>query len=136
LPTVVTVSSPGDSVPTRWPNMTKQATNQCFADPCPGCSTCDPLRPMTKQATSNALRPVVYPTGLRKWNLPDSSLSILWLGPGAGLHLAFDADKPGGSMTSINSPGSDGTYRTVKDAQKAVDTFVARCREQEEAAHG
>jgi hypothetical protein len=70
------------------------------------------------------LRPQLSPTGLAKWNLPDSSLSIVWQGPGSPLMLV--ADVPGGIFTSIESAGSDGTYQTRKEAQKAVETFVAK----------
>jgi hypothetical protein len=70
------------------------------------------------------LKAQVGPTGLRKWQLPDSELSIIWPGPGAGLMLCVD--RPGGLMTSIRSNGSDGQYSTAKEAQKAVDTFVSK----------
>ena len=78
---------------------------------------------MTKQ-----IRPQVAPTGLRKWQLPDSELSIVWMGPGAGLVLC--GDNPGKLFTKIYSAGSDGRYYTVKEAQAAVDTFVARAEAQ------
>jgi hypothetical protein len=72
--------------------------------------------------TKTSIRPQTSPTGLCKWNLPESELSIVWPGPGAGLMLCVD--KPGGLMTSINSNGSNGTYNTRKEAQAAVDMFV------------
>jgi hypothetical protein len=74
------------------------------------------------------IKPQVSPTGLCKWNLPESTLSVVWLGPGS--HLALCHDVPGGLMTSINSRGSDGRYMTRKDAQAAVETFIRRAEEQ------
>lgn len=78
--------------------------------------------------TKTTIRPQKSPTGLRKWQLPESELSVVWPGPGAGLMLCHD--KPGGMMTKINSAGSDGNYYNAKDAQKAFDTFVARAEGQ------
>ena len=76
------------------------------------------------------VKALVYPTGMRVWRMPGSeTLSIIWPGPGAGLMLAFDASKPGGAMTRINHPCADGQYHTVKEAQKAVDAFVALAEE-------
>jgi hypothetical protein len=74
------------------------------------------------------VKPQTSPTGLCKWDLPDSSLSIIWQGPGSRLMLV--ADVPGGMFTSIESEGSNGTYQTRKEAQKAVESFIRKAQEQ------
>ena len=64
------------------------------------------------------------PTGLRRWDLPQSELYILWLGPGCRLSLCF-----GDAQTSIQHPTASGTYQTEKEATAAVEAFVRSCEE-------
>jgi len=70
------------------------------------------------------LKPQVSPTGLCKWNLPDSEMSLVWAGPGVGLMLCVD--KPGGFMTRVDTRGCEGPFSTRKEAQEAVNEFIRR----------
>lgn len=73
-----------------------------------------------------ALKHRTYPTGMVIWPVPGSDrMSIIWPGPGIGLLLGMDADKPGGSMTPIEHPTASGTYQTRKQATKAAEAFIA-----------
>ena len=67
------------------------------------------------------------PTGLIVWRIPDTGLEIMWPGPGAGLFVGA-ATTPGGAVTRIEHPSADGTYDTRKDAQRAVDAFLAAAK--------
>ena len=79
--------------------------------------------------TTKSLKPQIGPTGLCLWKIPgDTDLDIMWAGPGSPLTLGRHTI-PHGMMTRIHSFGSDGNFETRKDAQKAVDTFIARANE-------
>lgn len=54
------------------------------------------------------------PDGGRYW--------IVWYGPGSRLRLAFS---PTGSMTLIDHPSANDSYRTFKDANAAAKRFIA-----------
>ena len=80
--------------------------------------------------TTKSLKPQVGPTGLCLWKIPgDTGLDIMWAGAGSPLTLGRHTIAHG-MMTRIHSLGSDGNYGTRKDAQKAVETFIARANEQ------
>jgi hypothetical protein len=51
-------------------------------------------------------------------------MSIIWLGPGGGLFLGFDATVPDGVMTRIEHPTADGQYMTRIEAARAARRFV------------
>jgi hypothetical protein len=77
-----------------------------------------------------ALQHRTYPTGLTVWSLPGSDvMSVVWLGPGAGLSLGFNVDQPGGTMARIEHPSASGTFDTRKQAEKAVAAFIAASAE-------
>jgi len=69
---------------------------------------------------------VVYrmPMGGLVWAIPNSSLQIMWAGPGSRLRLG-EVLKAGGSTTSIDHPTADGSYTNKKDATAAVRAFLA-----------
>ncbi len=67
-------------------------------------------------------------TGGAVWALPDSALEVMWIGPGGGLHIGTPR-RPGGITTPIRHPSADGTYNTLKEAQKALDAFIAAAEE-------
>jgi hypothetical protein len=60
--------------------------------------------------------------GMTKWGpLPDTtSLFLFWGGPGDGLYLTSD-----NTERRISHPTASGTYDTPKQAQSAVDAFIA-----------
>lgn len=64
------------------------------------------------------------PTGATVWSVPDTTLQILWAGPGARLRIGHPM-KPGGSMTTIDHPSADGNYMTAREASAAVRAFLA-----------
>lgn len=69
--------------------------------------------------------PVASPTGLVLWPLTGvRGMSIIWLGPGGGLFLGFDATVPDGVMTRIEHPTADGQYMTRIEAARAARRFV------------
>ena len=75
--------------------------------------------------TLKALRPKSGPTGLLRWNLPDTSLSVIWDGPGSPLYLVHDV--PGGSSaTGIMFEGYVRSFSTRKEAQAGFEQFLAR----------
>jgi hypothetical protein len=78
-------------------------------------------------ATSKKLR-VVYrsPTGTTVWQLPDSDMQIMWNGPGGRLRIGWSFMKAGGSMgTLIDHHTANGDYKTRKEAEAAIKSFIA-----------
>jgi len=64
-------------------------------------------------------RPLAF--GMWTFALPETdALWLHWDGPGAGLYLASPA-----VMRPIDHPTANGTYQTRKQAQAAVDAFIA-----------
>ncbi len=63
-------------------------------------------------------------TGGLVWAIPNSSLQIMWAGPGSRLRLG-EVLKAGGSTISIEHPSADGSYSNKKDATAAVTAFLA-----------
>lgn len=82
-----------------------------------------------------ALHRQISPTGLTQWSLPNSepvhAMSLIWPGPGSGLNLGINANVPGGSMSRIEHPSASGTYDTRKDAEAAVQRFIAALDQEE-----
>ena len=79
--------------------------------------------------TTKSIEPQVGPAGSCLWKIPEGSeIDIMWAGAGSPLTLGRHTIAYG-MMTRIHSLGSDGNYGTRKDAQKAVDTFIARANE-------
>ena len=66
--------------------------------------------------------------GMTEWGpLPDTtSLYLFWGGPGDGLYL-----KSGNVERRIHHASASGTYDTLRDAEKAVNAFVAAGQETE-----
>lgn len=58
------------------------------------------------------------------WNIPDSSLTIMWGGPGSRLRIGHCL-VAGGATTTIDHPTACGEYATAKDATDAVARFLA-----------
>ena len=87
---------------------------------------------MDQHTSSHAasLRPRVFPTGLRLWQLPGSIFQIMWPGPGSRLIFGARLDRQDGICHSIDHPSACGTYNTVREAQAAVDRFIAVCEAQ------
>jgi len=70
-------------------------------------------------------RPLAF--GITKWGpLPGTGdMHILWDGPGCGLHLYASDPERGGLGQRIRHPSASGTYDVLREAQRAVDAFVA-----------
>jgi hypothetical protein len=64
------------------------------------------------------------PTGGLVWAVPDSTLQIMWGGPGSRLRIG-QVMKAGGSATTIDHPSADGNYTTAREATDAVVRFLA-----------
>lgn len=62
--------------------------------------------------------------GLTVWDVPDSTLQIMWAGPGSSL-LIGQPMIAGGAVTSIDHGTAAGTFDNAKDATKAVSDFFA-----------
>lgn len=78
---------------------------------------------MTHAKGRSTLQAMVAPTGLTVWRLPDSTLEIMWPGPGSGLYIGR-ATTPGGSVVRIQHPTADGVYDNRTSASRAVTAFV------------
>lgn len=78
---------------------------------------------MTDKAKT--LKPISKgPTGMLLWRLPGGG-EIMWPGRGARLQFGFDLTSSAGSATFIDHRSADGAYMTAKEAQAAVDSFIA-----------
>jgi hypothetical protein len=64
------------------------------------------------------------PTGLIVWAVPDTTLQIMWAGPGSRLKIGHPM-KAGGSVSTIDHPTADGNYNTPREAKNAVRAFLA-----------
>lgn len=71
----------------------------------------------------SALVPFVLGFGARTWALPDSTLEILWPGPGSGL-LIGRPSQSNGPVAPITHPTGAGPFATATEAQRAVEAFV------------
>lgn len=68
-------------------------------------------------------KPQVYPTGMLRWDLPNSKLYVLWAGPGSSLMLVMG---DGITMTSILFDGYAKQFDTKKAAKAAFAEFFSR----------
>lgn len=71
-------------------------------------------------------RPLAF--GITRWGpLPGTGdMHVLWDGPGCGLFLyARDPERTRALGSPIRHPSASGRYQTVKEAEKAVQAFVA-----------
>jgi hypothetical protein len=82
------------------------------------------LRKRYGRAASKGLR-VVYrmPTGGMVWQVPNSTLQIMWPGPGGGLSLGRPMEV-GGATNRIEHYTANGNYYNVKDAARAAKAFT------------
>jgi hypothetical protein len=62
-------------------------------------------------------------TGGLVWAVPDTSMQIMWAGPGGRLKIGWPM-KAGGSVTAIDHPSADGNYLTAREATAAVRAFL------------
>ena len=69
-----------------------------------------------------ARRPLAW--GMTRWGpLPETEdLYLFWDGPGSGIYLEHGID---GDQIHVRHASASGTYDTPKQAQRAVDAFVA-----------
>lgn len=58
------------------------------------------------------------------WALPDSKLEVMWPGPGARIYIGTPRVS-GGWIIPIEHPTADFVPESMKQAQAAVDAFVA-----------
>ena len=66
--------------------------------------------------------------GLTYWGpLPETrDMHVMWDGPGSGLRMyVTDPTRPGAMGQPIRHPSASGTFATVREAEKAVNAFVA-----------
>jgi hypothetical protein len=68
---------------------------------------------------------VVYAavTGVLVWEVPSTTLQIMWSGPGSRLYIGRPL-VAGGMIMAINHPTASSTYDTRKDAESAVVAFL------------
>lgn len=74
-----------------------------------------------------------YAFGITSWGpLPDTAdMHVQWDGPGTGLYLYASNPESGNPGMRIRHPSASGTYDTLRDAEKAVNAFVAAGQETE-----
>jgi len=63
-------------------------------------------------------------TGGLVWAVPDSTLQIMWAGPGSRLKIGQPM-KAGGYVSTIDHHAADGNYNTAREASAAVARFLA-----------